>query len=315
MTLMVRGTVWLVCWLLAATPAFAAPRVVASLKPLADLAAGVLGDPDQVGLLLPGGASPHSFSLRPSQMRTLARADLVIWVGPVLESFLVRHLASLPPERLLTFSALPGVRLLPARRAGAWQPKVPAEDDSGPFDPHLWLDPDNARLLVRKLAERLAAIDPAHGAGYRQRAERLDSRIAALRRRLDRQLAAVRNRPYLVFHDAYRYFEQAFDLEPLGALAIHPDRPPGARRLGQLRDLLRRSGAVCVFSEPQFEPKLLQALTGGLAVRHGQLDPLGVDRPVDGASYLALLAGLGDSLTTCLSPESVSLSPANSASH
>ncbi|TYO99182.1 zinc transport system substrate-binding protein [Geothermobacter ehrlichii] len=298
---MIRMVVFFVCCLLTASPVFAAPKLVASLKPLADLAAGVVGDPSRVELLLPGGASPHSFTLRPSQMRALAAADLVVWVGPQLENFLVRHLASLPEERLLTFGSLSGVRLLPARRGGAWRHEAVEHDEDGDIDPHLWLDPDNARLLVLALAERLAGIDPENGTDYRRRAERLAGWIAALQQGLSDRLAAVRTKKYLVFHDAYQYFERAFGLEPLGALAIHPDRPPGARRLRELRDLLRRSGAVCVFSEPQFEPKLLRVLTEGLALRHGQLDPLGVDRPVSGASYLDLLAGLGDGLVSCLS--------------
>jgi len=308
----IRPLLFAVAWLLGlgfwGTPLLAAPRVVASIKPLAGLATMVLDGVGEPQLLLPGGSSPHSYALRPSQMRALHAADLVIWVGPQLESFLAKPLRD--PSlvaRSLQATALPGLHLLPAREGGAWGDEDHGHlhghgHDSDNIDPHLWLDPGNARLLVRALARRLEQIDAAHAARYRSNADAAERRLAELQEHLQARLAPLTQVPYLVFHDAYQYFETVFDLHPLGALAIHPDRNPGARRIREMRRQIVERGAACVFSEPQFEPRLVDALVEGTGARHGELDPIGATLPAGPGFYAALLNAMAAGLESCLTP-------------
>lgn len=284
---------------------WAAPQVVVSIKPLAGLVEGVMQGVERPQLLLPGGASPHSYALRPSQMRALMTADLVVWVGPELESFLARALQEKRPEQLLQLTTLVGVKLLPAREGGEWEGSMTADDgehhhDHAGVDPHLWLDPANARVLVMALADALARLDPAHAATYRQNVAELDRRLAELQQELTAQLASVRQSPYLVFHDAYQYFERAFDLHPVGTLAVQPERPPGARRIRDMRQIILEKKVGCVFSEPQFEPRVMTALTEGTSVSVGELDPIGADLPEGTDSYFTLLRNMGSALVSCL---------------
>jgi len=295
---------WLLfCLLFAAAPEAlaAAPRVVVSIKPLAGLAAAVMAGVGQPQLLLPGGSSPHSFALRPSQMRALHHADLIVWIGPELESFLAKSLRD-PNLRTKTLqlTKLPGINLLPARKGGSWGEDPDEEHRHGGIDPHLWLDPANARQLLNALSARLIQLDPRHAARYRANAAAEKRKISALQHRLKQQLVPLRQSPYLVFHDAYQYFEQAFGLHPLGALAIHPEQAPGARRIREMRRQIKNRNVRCVFSEPQFEPRLVATLIEGTGARHGELDPIGAALPDGPDSYLDLLQGMADNLQACL---------------
>lgn len=290
--------------LLVPRQAAAAPTVVATIKPLHALAAGVMAGIGEVELLLSGGSSPHSHSLRPSQMRSLLEADLVIWIGPELESFLGRPLAGMASERLVTGSKVRGIGVLPARAGGSWGEES-HEHGAGhrhdeEIDPHLWLDPENAQILTDEIARRLGLLDPANAGAYLENAAKLKKRLDNLDRRLARRLAGLQTARYLVFHDAYQYFEAHFGLQPVGALAVHPERAPGARRISELRALLREEGAQCVFSEPQFEPRLVATILEGTGIRNAVLDPLGADLKPGVDAYFDLLEHLADQLVGCL---------------
>ena len=204
---------------LPARAAGGAPRVFVTVPPVHSLVAAVMDGVASPYLLLGGGASPHHGALRPSQRKALQDADLVVWVGPTLETFLARPLQSLGAgQRLLTLMETPGMRLLPLREGGEFahhgshghgdhaHEGQGAEHARG-RDPHLWLDPDNARRIVEESAAALSAMDPGNASRYRDNAARQQARIRALDARLARQLAPVRHVPYLVFHDAYQAFE------------------------------------------------------------------------------------------------------------
>jgi len=293
----------LVCW---PTHAAEPPRVVVSIKPLHDIVSGLLEGVAEPELLLPTGASPHQQSLRPSQMRVLQQADLVIWVGPELESFLVRPLAAQHNKQSFPLLTLSGINRLSARSGGAWSDSAsdPHEHHAGPDhvdrDPHLWLDPENARIIVSAVAEKLCQLDPGRTSYYRQQAEVLKKRLAELDQSLRRRLASLPSGRHLVFHDSYQYFESRYGLKPAGALSIHPERSPGARRITELRDLIRRNQVVCVFTEPQFEPRLVRTLVEGTSARSGVLDPLGTTLPKGADSYFRLLEDLAANLSSCL---------------
>lgn len=277
------------------------PRVVATIKPLHALASGVLGESAE--LLVPGGASPHTYSLRPAAIRAISRADLLLWVGPPSESFMVRALnARSDGARVIQVLELPGLTRLAARSGGLWGDSEPrlTEATTGSVDPHVWLDPRNARVIVEALVEALVALNPAAEARYRANAEALKQRLRDLDQGLQSQLAPVQDIPFLVFHDAYQYVEHRYNLHSVGSLVVHPDRPAGARRVQQLKEQIDEVGVCCVFREPQFRSPLVDVLIEETAARLDVLDPLGSALEPGPASYFILMRQLGAHLRSCL---------------
>jgi zinc transport system substrate-binding protein len=285
--------------LLWATPAAAAPNVLATIKPVHSLVAAVMQGVGEPELLITGALSEHSYALKPSDARKIERADAIFEIGPDLETYLTAPLAAFGAgSRVVVLERAPGVRLLPARRGGLWEDAD--EHGHGPNDPHLWLDPRNAIAMTTAIAAKLAKLDPAHAAAYRANGEREIAALKALDRELAAKLAPLRDRRYLVFHDAYRYFEARYGLKAAGAVTVAPDRPVGPRRIETLRAAILQGRVACIFSEPQFPPKLIGTLEEGTGVRIGVLDPLGADLKPGPALYPELLRGLAQSLTKCL---------------
>lgn len=283
------------------------PLLIATLPPLHSLASGVMAGVEPPRLLLPAGANPHRYALRPSDAAALHSSRVVAWFGPAVETFLQRQLNTLPGEtRLLTIAELPGLTLLQARRGGAWP--EPGEGDQthageathGTIDGHLWLDPVNAAIIVDALAGTLAETDPANAARYRDNAARMKRQLAALDRELQTELAALRGVPYIVYHDAYRYFEARYGLTPVAAITASAESAPGARRLAEIRGLLRAGGIRCIFTEPQFKPVLAERVAEGSDVRIATLDPVGATLEAGETLYFELLRGLARSLKSCL---------------
>ena len=274
------------------------PRVVASIGPVHSLVAAVMDGIGEPTLLVPPGASPHAYALKPSEARALSRADVVFRVGPEMEAFLDRPLKSLAVDaRIVDLMHADGVALLHSRRGGAWGGEG---HEHAEHDPHLWLDPHNGTAWVRAIARQLGAADPANATAYAANAEAVDKRLAVLATELETALTPVRTKPYVVFHDAYRYFEHRFRTNAVGAITVAPERPPGARRLTELRQRVRRSAAVCVFTEPQFRPKLARTVVEGTGARIGMLDPLGGDIAPGPELYFQLLRDLAGALRDCL---------------
>ncbi|KAF0140578.1 MAG: znuA [Rhodospirillaceae bacterium] len=304
--------------LVVSLPAVAAPRVVATILPLQALATGVMAGVGEPRLLVPGGASPHAYALRPSDARALDEAQVVVLIDPSFETFLARPLAALAGRaQVVRVAGIPRVRQRPVRAAGPWMvaghgtekraddsaAAAPHHDthpshETGAFDPHLWLDPDNARHIVATLAAVLAEVDPADAALYHRNAEALDRELEKLDDRLRRDLAPVAERPFIVFHDAYQYLEARYGLNAVGAITVAPERPPGARHLAAVRERIRSGGVVCVFHEPQFPPRLVETIVAGTGVRVGVLDPLG-----EAGQYMAMMQTNARSLRACLAPE------------
>jgi zinc transport system substrate-binding protein len=277
--------------------ASAAPAVLATIKPIHSLVAAVMDGQGRPDLLIGGAASPHSYSLKPSDAKKIEQAVVIFEVGPDVETYLAAPLAALGRHgRVVVLEDAPGVRRLPARRGGLWGD----EAGSGPPDPHSWLDPENAIAMVRAVVLTLSEVDPAHGAAYRANAARETDALAALDRELAGQLAPLHGRPYLVFHDAYRYFEARYGLAPAGAVTVGPERPVGPRRIVELRTAIARDHISCLFLEADFPPKLASTLSEGNALRTGELDEVGARLAPGPALYPALLRGLAYALSQCL---------------
>ena len=291
--------------LLAATTARAAPlHVVASFKPLQSLAAGVMAGIGEPQVIIQGAGSPHTYAMRPSGARELARADVVFWIGPNFESFLAKPIAALSPHaRAAPLIKAPGVAVLEARRGGGWEKdsdEPAAPGDLAESDPHIFLDPRNAEAMVRAMAATLAAADPAHQAQYETNAEAVIGRLEALDGELQHTLAPVRGIPFVVFHDGTQYLEHRYGLAAVGSIVVAPERPPGAKRIAEIRTKIETAHAACVFAEPQFESALVRTVAAGTAARTGILDYVGVDLAPGPDAYFEMMRGLARSLAGCL---------------
>lgn len=308
--------------------ALAAPQVVASTKPVHSLVSAVMGEVGTPALIVRGAASAHTYSLRPSDAAALENADIVFWTGHGMELFLAKALDSLAlSAEVVELAEAPGIVLLPLRQGGAFEAHAHNEtehdetehdeaggghdhDSHGDGDMHFWLDPNNAGLMVTHIADILAAADPDNADAYRANAEAELQRLDALTDELQVKLAPVAGKPFIVFHDAYQYFEARFGLELAGAVTISPDVMPGAARIDQLRDRLAELGATCVFAEPNFEPAIIRTIVEGTKASSGMLDPEGSALAEGPDLYPQLLRGLADGLLDCLVRASAPISAA-----
>ncbi len=285
-------------------------KVVTSLKPVHSLTSAIMGELGTPALLISGGASPHTFSLKPSHARALANADLIIWIGPALERFLEAPLANLASNaRSMPLMETEGITLLEARSGGIWQGLESTEHDlhdghddhdAGSMDPHIWLDTSNAIAITHAIEAGLSETYPAHAANFATNAQNLRGRLENLDKEIRALTQPLTDRPYLVFHDAYQYFENRYGLSPLGAVTTSPDIRPGARRLNTLNNAGKEQDNLCVFAEPQFDTGLLQIFSDRDGNRLAYLDPLGSDIPSGPDQYVETMRALATTLTGCL---------------
>jgi zinc transport system substrate-binding protein len=297
--------------------AAAPPRVAVSIAPLQMVAAAVMQGAGEPVLLLPPGQSPHHGAFKPSQARVLDKADLVVWIGPLLEAAVDKALDARPADwvaaHALTVSELPGLTVHSFRHldeigdghadhdhAAEGKGEPDHHHHAGDLDPHLWLDPDNAAVIARALAERLADKDAEHAALYRANAAGFVEALNRLKADLAAQLAGAKDKGFVVFHDAYQYFELPFGLAAVAALTVDPSRPVAGRHLTEVREAVRAKGAVCVFADAQASQAAVDNLAGQLGIRSAVLDPLGVGIPPSADGYPQLLRNLAASFRGCL---------------
>lgn len=298
--------------------------VVATIKPIHSLVAQVLDGIAVPKLLVDGKASPHSYSLKPSDARALNAADVVFRVSPALEPFTVKIADALPKSvKLVTLEDAPGITLLDTRTSATFE--VHAHKDEGKHahahdehdkhddhddhahggkDGHIWLDPDNARAIVRTAATVLSERAPELKPKLDANAAAAIARIDALDAELKASLAPLAGKPFVVFHDAYQYFERHFGLTAAGSITLNPEVKPSARRLAAVRAKVRQLGATCVFAEPQFSPKIVATVIEGSGARAGELDPEGASIANGPELYATLMRNLARGLGECLTPRS-----------
>jgi zinc transport system substrate-binding protein len=295
--------------LTASTPASASDRVVASIKPIHSLVAAIMGDTGTPSLIIRGGTSPHSYSLKPSVAKRIGKASLIFWVGEGLESTLAKPFRALGRKaRIVTLSRSPGLSRVKFREGGLFESHAADDtalqhgDDHGEheIDNHFWLDPANAKIFATEIEKSLIAANPGNAAKYKNNARALRAGLDALMIEIEHRLRLVKGRPFIVFHDAYHYFERRFGIPAAGSIVVNPDRKPGARRLSSIRRKIKSLGAVCVFSEPQFTPALVTVLTDDTGARTGILDPIGADLTAGPALYYRLMRNMTTSFVNCL---------------
>lgn len=282
-----------------------AQGVVATIKPIHALVSGVMGETGEAVLLLRGANSPHHFELKPSQMRGLQRADVIFYVDDELEVFLRGAFRTLSARtKRVALARQRGIKLL-SRRARS-DPHDDHDDhdhhhhDHGDEDMHIWLGPENARQMVKQIAEKLSEVYPQHRAAYAANARRLIKKIDDLDKELKTRLSAVRGKPFIVLHDAYQYFERAYGLKSVGSIMSVSANLPSPRRIKEARARLRRLNVGCVLREPQFSDRFIQAVIEGSSVKIGVLDPLGARLAAGEDMYFTLLRDLAENLERCL---------------
>ena len=319
--------------LLILTPLKADINVVTSIKPLHSLTSYIMegvGEPD---LIIDGVASPHNFQIKPSHAKMLQKADLVIWVGEDLESFLPPALKSIP-QNAVVFELLDqsGLKKLKFREKNIFEghddhgheehakkkddhddhdedeyaKKEDDHDDHGhyehghahcEYDPHIWLDPSNAKVIVKKITNQLSKIDKENSSTYKANSKKLlkdlDNLIKEIKNEINKDAS------FVVFHDAYQYFEKRFGINVIGALTVNPDVMPGAEQLSDIREVIEHEKAKCIFSEPQFNPNIINSIASDTGVKTGVLDPLGANIDKGKSMYFQLIKDMSNSLKDC----------------
>ncbi len=280
-------------------------RVAASIKPVHSLVAAVMEGIGEPALIVQGAGSPHTYSLKPSQAVDIEKAQIIFWIGPEIESFLQKPIETIGANaEAVALGSSVGIITLKPREGGTFEIEYDESDASHAhdgIDPHLWLDPENAKAIVSEIAKMLSQADPANGARYKANAAAELARLDALEREVEGILAPVRGRHFIVFHDAYQYFEHRFGLAASGSITVNPEIAPSAARIREIQSKVRELGAVCVFAEPEFEPRLVTTVTEGSNAKSGVLDPLGASLKEGPDLYFDLIRNMARSLRDCLS--------------
>lgn len=309
---------------------------VATINPIHGLAAAVMEGIAEPKLLVTGSASVHGYQLKPSDARILERADAVIWISPNLETFMIRVISTLSQNAaVLELSEVSGLTLLEHRESAdehghddehhemgedehAHHDEEHDEhaehkhdeddhddehdhhDHAGGTDMHVWLDVGNAKLIAGAIAELLSETHPQYHDQLHTNLTRVLQKLDTLETELKSKAALISDKPYIVFHDAYQYLEKSLGLRNVGAVTVSPERAPGARKIGELKETIHRTGAVCAFAEPQFNDRVLRVVTEDTEIRMGTLDPLGANIEPGPEAYFDLMRDLVNSLSDCL---------------
>ncbi len=293
------------------------PNVVTDVAPIHSLVSQVMEGVGEPTLLVPGARSPHGYSMKVSEARRISRADLIVWVGEGLTPWLERSVSTLGQKATsIELLDIKGLTLLPygdddaehddhddheEHDDHAEEGEGHDDHDHGAVDPHIWLDPQNAAVILDAVAQALSDQDPENAARYAENAAKSIAEIEGLTADLNALMLPAADKPYFVYHDAYRYFEGRFGLGRAIAVAGGHGQRPGARRLSEVRALLAETGARCVFSEVQFGDRAATAIIQGTDVRAAMLDPLGGESEPGPALYDATLRRLARTLAECLS--------------
>lgn len=314
-------------------------NVVASIKPVHSLVAAVMEGVGVPGLIVEGAGSPHTYALKPSQAQMLESANVVFWIGHELEAFLEKSLETVGAHaRSVELIDAHDLVRLGFREGGAFEKHEHEEEEGhadhaneaeagndhekkadhehaheqtaeadhghGEFDAHVWLDPVNAKAMVHEIEQALAAADPANAGKYAANAEAVTAKLDALIAEVSAELEPVKGKGFIVFHDAYQYFENRFGVTASGSITVSPEVMPGAQRITEIRARVQELGAACVFAEPQFQPKLISTVIEGTRAKAGVIDPLGAELEDGPELYFQVIRTMATSIKTCLSDAS-----------
>ena len=310
-------------------------NVVTSIKPIHSLASYVMDGVGKPDVIVDGYNSPHGFSLKPSHAKMIEKADLIIWVGEDLEAFLEKPLNTIAKKAVnIEIMDLSGIKKLKFREKNIFEGhddhghghkekkhddhghghkekkhddhghKKAKHDDHGhdkhahgEHDPHVWLDPMNAKVIIKEIENQLVKLDPDNSSKYKTNSKKAQSELDNLTKNIKRDLKE--NLRFVVFHDAYQYFENRFGIKVLGALTVNPDVLPGAEQLSEIREVIEHENVNCIFSEPQFNPDIINAIAMDTNVKTGVLDPLGATLEPGKDLYFDLIRNISKSFKGC----------------
>ncbi|WP_420393892.1 zinc ABC transporter substrate-binding protein [Acuticoccus sp.] len=317
-----------------AAPALAAPQVAVDILPVHSLVSRVMEGVGEPTLVVPPGASPHGYAMRPSEAAAMQDADIVFWIGEELSPAFARTIGSLAGDaQTVALLELPNTIRLESRGGATFEADdhgdglgpgddaadadddhedAAAHDDHGHddahahhgVDPHAWLDPENAKIWVDAIAAALSQVDPDNASTYYGNAASAKGELDTLIAEVSETVEPVRGQSFVVFHDAYHYFEARFDVEATGAISLGDAAQPSPARIAEVKAIIADTDAACVFSEPQFEPRLVDAVIEGTDASKGALDPLGADIRPGPDFYPTLIRTIADNLAGCLRPAS-----------
>ena len=295
-------------------------KVVASIKPIHSLASYLMDGVNKPGLIVDGYASPHGFALKPSHAKMLQDADLIFWVGEDLENFLEKPLGSIAKKaEKIELLNIKGLNKLKFRERNIFDghddhghkedghddgQKEDGHDDHGheghahgEYDPHIWLDPMNAKVILKEMAEHLIENDQKNASKYK---DNLNKALKDLDK-LNKNIKADLNKEFksIVFHDAYQYFEKRYNVNILGAFTVNTDVLPGAEQLSEIREIIEHDKVTCIFSEPQFNPDIINAVAKDMDIKTGVLDPLGATIDPGKGLYFDLIRNMSKSFKGC----------------
>ncbi|WP_392561559.1 zinc ABC transporter substrate-binding protein ZnuA [Orbus sturtevantii] len=280
-------------------------KVITSVKPLGFITAAIANGVTDTEILLPDGASPHTYSLKPSDLAKIKSADLIIWIGDDMEVFLPSFLKSIEKTKQLELTDNPNiVALLRAGHSNEEDSDVHAhsshEHHHGQFDMHIWLSPKIAEIAAQIIHDKLAIIYPDKLDLLDQNLNKFINKLKETEQIIAKKLNNVQNRGYFVFHDGYGYFETEFNLNHLGSFTINPAIQPGVKKIYEIQRELSHKNAVCLFREPQFSPAIINKLVDGTNINVGEIDPLGMDIELSEDAYCKFLLKITQQFLSCL---------------
>ena len=299
------------------------PQVAVDIAPVHSLVARVMDGIGKPDLIIQPGASPHEYSLRPSEASALQAADLVFWIGPDLTPWLTDTIGTLASDAVVTeLMEADGTIELEFREGALFEAHDHGDDDDhddhgddddhdeaesgheghdhGAHDPHAWLSPKNAMNWLNVIAGQLSAVDPDNAGAYFANAAAGRTEIKTLIGEVTATLDPVRGGQFIVFHDAYQYFEMDFDFPASGAISISDASDPSPARIAKIQARIAEQGIDCVLAEPQFNPGLVATVLDGTDAQTGILDPLGSDLELGPAFYPHLIRNLSNVLADCM---------------
>lgn len=282
-------------------------NIISSVKPIAFIAQAVSDGVTNTDILLPDGASPHTYSLKPSDLAKIKTAELIIWVGEDLETFMPTVLKSIDKNKQIELMDIPTIKsLLRTSTNNHDQQETHSHnndsdhDHHGEYDEHIWLSPKIAKEIAQAVHDKLITIYPDKKDIIDENLNEFTVKLAETEQNIAKKLINVQNNGYFVFHDAYGYFESQFGLKNLGSFTINPAVQPGVQTVYAIKRELKEHQAVCIFREPQFSPAVIEKIVNGTDVRIGELNPLGTDITLSKNAYSQFLLRLTQQLLDCL---------------
>ncbi len=306
-------------------------KVVTTIKPLHSLISNVMDGVGDPALIIEGSNSPHSFVLKPSHAKLIEQADIIFWIGEDIETFMEKPLDSIAKNaKKISFMELDSISKLKFREENIFEHEDHDDhghdedkdhdehkhdedkdhdehkhDDHhgheghhhGEFDAHIWLDPANAKEMLHEIAHELSDLDPDNASKYNKNA---DEAILAIDKLINDINAIIKkDAKFIVFHDAYQYFEKRFGISTAGALTLNTDVLPGAKQISEIQEVIEEKGIKCIFSEPQFNPKIIETIAEDTGIKTGVLDPLGSTYDANKEQYFKLIKDLGNKFQNC----------------